>query len=323
MPNLQIPASTRQERMRGWSVAGGATLAVALIASGMIHEWRQQAAGVVYGPMAVTNSVAQPGAFHQAAQVVNATATSAPGTYSSSVSAGSAATSGVAFAPKAAAVSAVGTGRKIVENASLQVRATHVGAAFQTLQAMVASAGGFVQNSQESGAADQTVWLTARVPAANFPSFLAHARKLGHVLSFSQSGQDVTQQDQNLTANIAELKQEAVAYARLFSRAQTMKDMLAVEQALVQVNSQLTDLQQQSAGLAREVAFATVQVMLTHPQAGPIRPSPVTSAWRQFVDQTGASALAVVDLIAWVLPWAIVLAAVGFGTRILLRRRTH
>jgi uncharacterized protein YdcH (DUF465 family) len=214
-------------------------------------------------------------------------------------------------------------GREIIESVSLEIRTRHVDSAFQTLQSMVAAAGGFVQNSQESGSAGQTVWLTTRVPAADLPPFLNRARHLGRVLSFSQSGQDVTQQDQNLAANIAELKQEAAAYTRLFDRAQTMKDMLAVQQALVQVNSQLTDLEQQSQGLSRLVAMATVQVTLTPPSSGPVQPSPAVNAWLQFCHQTGASALAVVDLIAWVLPWAVLLFAIGFGTRVLLRRRTH
>ncbi len=215
-------------------------------------------------------------------------------------------------------LSAVPAQRMVVEQASLSITLPDVRKAEALIGQMVAGDGGFVESSQEAtgGGNALTAMMTVRVPEADFSTFLDHARTLGTVTDFSQTGQDVTQQYTGLLQQIAELRSEAAAYTRLYNKAQSMRDMLQIEQSLAQGNSQISDLSSQKHTLSRSVQLATVNVTLTTTTFSSSAPPPVVTAWNEFISALGQSALWVFTSVAWVLPWAILfilIVAAGRG----------
>ncbi|GGJ01612.1 hypothetical protein GCM10010885_08520 [Alicyclobacillus cellulosilyticus] len=113
----------------------------------------------------------------------------------------------------------------------------------------------------------------------------------------------MTQQYVDLQQQLTELRSEAAAYTRLFERAQSMKDMITIQQALTKVNAEMQNLTQQAHQLRQTVALASVDVTLTNLRAaGRGTPSPVVQALEQSMGVLGSSALALLDVVAWLVP---------------------
>jgi hypothetical protein len=163
--------------------------------------------------------------------------------------------------------------------------------------------------------------MQLRVPERDFATFLRQAQQLGTVQDFSQMGQDVTQSYNNYVQELATLHSEWTAYNRLFSRAQTMKDMLTIQQAIIEVQARIASLAGQQQGLLRAVALAQVTVNMTPPAFSNTAPPPVVTAWDQVISALGASGLGLLTFLAWAFPWTAIFAIVVGVYRWLHARR--
>lgn len=224
-----------------------------------------------------------------------------------------------------AASSSLGTtsdGRMIAEEANLNVRVPNVVRAEQGLEASAASVGGFVSSSNQSGTGDSlNAQVQLRIPTADFAAFVRHAEDLGTVLQFSQNGQDVTQTYNLGQAQLTTLRSELAAYTRLFGKARSMKDMLTIQQAIIQVQSQIANLSDQQHSVLRTVALATLWVNLVSPVFDNTAPGPVVTAWNQILASLAQSGLAILTLLAWALPWAASFAIIVTIFRVWQSRR--
>ena len=213
--------------------------------------------------------------------------------------------------------------RKIIETATLDVNVTNLTHAANDLSKLAVTDGGFVESMNSVDNSNQSsLTLTVRVPEGDFNSFLLAARKIGSVNSFNQTGQDVTQQYNGLRQQFDELQNEASAYTRLFGKAQSMQDMLEIQQSLTQVNTQIADIESQLHSLDRSVQLSTVNITF-HPSAIPIThgSTPFTAALLESLHGLVKAGLLGVSLLGWILPWAGVMALVAGVWRWWTRRR--
>jgi hypothetical protein len=114
-------------------------------------------------------------------------------------------------------------------------------------------------------------WITLRVPAGQYESFIDDASSLGEILWEGESIDDVTQQHVDLSARLANLEAEEVRLREFFDAAQNVEEMLLVEQELVRVRGEIESLTAQIAYLERQAAMATVTIELSEP-APVVRP---------------------------------------------------
>lgn len=216
--------------------------------------------------------------------------------------------------------------RQVIEQADVALSLTNVKTTANQLSSIADRAGGFVESMNWSDTAQYSnVQMTIRIPEAAFSSFVNHAKSLGKVSSFSQTGQDVTNQVNGLQQNIEELTAQAQAYTRLYNKAQSMKDMLQIQQSLSSVNNQIANFQGELHNLNRQVQLATVHVQLnaTAPEvvAKPSSPS-VTEALNRSVQALVKSLHGLVIFLAWLLPWT-VLVFIGVAVWRFVTRRKH
>lgn len=285
-------------------------LALAMVIA-MVGAWNAQSVSPIQnvGLIEASTNVAATGfAMHSAASSGSTTTMQAP------------------LAMGKMAASAQSAQRMVIEQGSLSITLPKVQAAEARITQMAIGDGGFVESSVQSTGSGGTVMatMTVRVPATDFSSFLNRARTLGTVTGFSQTGQDVTRQYSGLTQQIAELRSESAAYTRLFNKAQSMKDMLQIEQALSQVNSQISALSSQQHSLRRSVQLATVNVSLATTTFSSSAPPPIVTAWNQTVGSLGQSALSLFTMIAWGVPWAILFFLILLCARVWFRiRKNH
>lgn len=196
----------------------------------------------------------------------------------------------------------VTTGRMMVEQAALSLTVSRVGATASRIATLTAHEGGYIESSNFSGGTTPSGTETLRVPASHLPALLTALKGLGHVQQSSLSGQDVTRQYSSLTFQLSALKAEDLAYQRLFSKATSMHSMIQIQQALSQVQSQMTQLGTEQLNLAHQVRMATVNVSLaqTAPPPPGFQAGDILAGSLHAMGQAG---LFVAQMILVLLPW--------------------
>jgi hypothetical protein len=120
--------------------------------------------------------------------------------------------------------------------------------------------------AQTGSGAPLSGWVTVRVPADKVESFVDTVSDLGEVKWESASAEDVTQQAVDLEARLANLKAEEERLRSFFDAAETVEEMLLVEQELNRVRQEIESLTAQIAYLERQAAMATVTIELSEPE---------------------------------------------------------
>jgi len=106
-------------------------------------------------------------------------------------------------------------------------------------------------------------WVTVRVPADTFETFIDAASELGTVKYQSEASDDVTQEHVDMSARLANLRAEEARLREFFDDAENVSEMLAIEQELSRVRGEIESLDAQVKYLERQAAMATVTIELT------------------------------------------------------------
>ena len=223
------------------------------------------------------------------------------------------------------AVSTGASGRLVIKTANIDLSSAHLSDTANAITQITSATGGYVQSIQSSTPSQGQDFesMTVRVPESQFQGVIIKIHSLGTVRSFTQSGQDVTSNHNNLQAQISELQSEAKAYTELFGKAAKMSDMLQIQQALSQVNSQVSNLNQQLHQLDGSVQYATINVSL-YPSATVIPKTP-QPFWMAAVNSFHFMMRVGFDLLsalAWLLPWVVPVGVIWFIVH-LIRRNNH
>ena len=103
-----------------------------------------------------------------------------------------------------------------------------------------------------------------RIPATQLAAALDSLRRLGHVESESQSGEEVTQQHVDLAARLSNAREtEQQLRTIMQQRAGKMEDVLQVEDQISQTRGEIEPMEAEQQALEHRVAFATVDLQLT------------------------------------------------------------
>ena len=247
---------------------------------------------VVGGIAGVVAGGGGPGSQGSADHAANS---AAPGLGGSTANLGSEKSSGGAAEPSAAAGAAQqgvpnlvpsASQTKVVKNGSMTLQVTSVDSAVSRLWGLAGTFGGYVASTSTSdpgGGQQPTADVTVRVPEASFESLTSQARTLGTPSQVTISGQDVTSQYADLKARLQALQSTINQLQQIESRAQTIGDVLAVEQQISQQQTQADQIQGQLNVLDDQSAFASLSVHLVQKQkkaaAAPPPPSGISKAW--------------------------------------------
>ena len=256
----------------------GAALPLALIAAALLLgacSLGGQTAGVSTSPSSGGETLVSPGV-------------PAPSDGSKTGVSGAPAPSDVAR-QSAGSPSTMSTQKLVVVNKTMRIETAKVDQAIAKIRELVARDGAEISSMQVSTAVDQPIYIqptpmadgsmpqtssgplrayvTVRVPSDKYAAFVADAAKLGTVITESESADDVTQQHVDMVARLGNLNAEQTRLRQLFAKANTVKDMLAVEQELTRVQGDIESMKAQISYLERQAAMATVTLELTEPKA--------------------------------------------------------
>ncbi|WP_291243845.1 DUF4349 domain-containing protein [Fournierella sp.] len=217
--------------------------------------------------------------------------------------------------------------RKIIYNATLWLETKQYDQASADLLEAASQAGAYVQNSESSGSAergDRSIYYTLRVPADHYSEFLNAAAQAANLIRRSESSQDVTAEYVDLEARLASLEQQRQRLDELAAKAESLEDLLAIEQQRSEVQYQIESYTGQMNVLQDQISYSTVEVYLDEvteltPQS-PSFISRVSSAfrgsWNGFVSVVQELVIGLIYLLPFLVVAAVVIAVV-----VLLARR--
>ncbi|MDQ7794879.1 MAG: DUF4349 domain-containing protein [bacterium] len=173
--------------------------------------------------------------------------------------------------------------RKIIQNADLELAVEEFDRAFRDIVFLVEAAGGYVEGSSFwTGDGDRKGGhLRLRVPQESFLRVLAQIEDKGRLLHKSIYGQDVTLSYVDTEARLGALKLQEEQLLTILGRAQTVGEVLQVQDQLGRVRSQIESLIATLRNLDRLVSFSTIGVNLVPPSEEP--PPPPEDLWSRIV----------------------------------------
>ncbi|HTZ51955.1 MAG TPA: DUF4349 domain-containing protein [Spirochaetia bacterium] len=129
--------------------------------------------------------------------------------------------------------------RMVIKTGELSVRVNDVPAAFARAIQLAEAGGGYVQSSTQGEEGGQRADLTIRVPPNGFLPLLASLGALGTVTSRTVSGEDVTEEYYDLTAELDNQVEVRGRLLQLLKQAVKVPDAVTVEEQLERVGANL------------------------------------------------------------------------------------
>jgi hypothetical protein len=172
-----------------------------------------------------------------------------------------------ASAPARGGLTSEPAARRVVRTADLSLEADAPDSVSAKAGALVAARDGFVVSSDTSNYAESdgtehvNVTLVLRVPEPAFDATLAGLRGLGtRVASEKVSGQDVTEEYVDLEARLKAQRAIEDQYLAVLKDAHSIPDVLAVEQKLGEVRTEIERAEGRRRYLENQSSLATVTV---------------------------------------------------------------
>jgi hypothetical protein len=222
---------------------------------------------------------------------------------------------------------------QIIKTGSISIQVAELDTAIARATDEMHGLGGWLAGSDRTvTSAEDLASVTYRVPVAQFENALALMRRLGvKVLSEHTGSTPVGGQIIDLQARIANLKASETAIQAIMAKANTIGDVLTVQERLTEIRGQIEELSGQLAGLTDQSAYSTLTVVFEVPILATPTPSPSPSPtpmptatvvpWSAG-DQAGQAAAALGEVgqgTATVLIWLVILIVpIGLAGLLLL-----
>jgi Domain of unknown function (DUF4349) len=228
----------------------------------------------------------------------------------------------------AAQVRLVDLGNRIVRTATveLEVGQDRLNDTINRATDVVTRAKGIYVGSSTSVPGDDAAsgQVSFRVPVDAFEPVLRELKGLGTYRGEQSSTEDVTNQYVDLNGQLAAWRAQERVYLRLLDRAKSIADVIAVQNQLQQVQSNIERLQGQLNHLEDQSSFSTIVLQLSEPGAAGPAGQPqgrLARAWATAVSGLGVMAAAVLVGVVWLTPVAVLAGLVLIGLRAFRRPR--
>jgi hypothetical protein len=213
--------------------------------------------------------------------------------------------------------------RALIYTGTITVQVESVAQAADEAIAVAVGVGGFVAGDNRTIEEDRSqATLVLRVPADQFSSTLDRLARLGTEQSRQVQAKDVTEELVDLDARIATQQASVDRVRELLARAETIAEIVSLENELTRRQAELDSLLQRRATMAGLVDLATITLIL-HGPSGPVEEEPETgfvaglrAGWHGLL----VSVEILLTLLGWLLPWAVVFGLPALLITLAVRR---
>lgn len=161
------------------------------------------------------------------------------------------------------------TDRKLIRTISIEAETEDLTALTDALTGRIAALGGYVESknlrngSAYSGYYRRTLSLTVRIPAEKADEFVAQVSEESNIVSSTESIDDVTLQYVDTESHVKALETEQDRLLSLLEKAETLKDILTLEERLTKVRYELERYASYLRTLDNQVTYATIHLSVT------------------------------------------------------------
>ncbi|MEI2712191.1 MAG: DUF4349 domain-containing protein [Nocardioides sp.] len=218
------------------------------------------------------------------------------------------------------------TERAIIRTGSVRLRSDDVAATRDDAADVIAKFGGTIGSEdaytdEDGDVTDAT--LTVRVPEESFVEAISALKAVGELVSVSSSAEDVTTQVIDNDVRVRAQRRSIRRIEVLLDRAESMQDVIRIEEELTKRQTELDSLAQQQAYLKDQTAMSTIELSISRTADAPDDRDGflggLESGWSALVAFGGG----LLTLTGWLLPWLLVLTVLLLTPVLLLRRVTR
>lgn len=156
--------------------------------------------------------------------------------------------------------------KKVIKTGSLQLVVEDTTWSVNKIREIAEQHRGFIESSQisDNGEGRKHGWVTVRVPSDQFSEVFDQIKSFAQIVEIeNMGGQDVTQQYIDMEARLKNLRSTEAQYLEILKRAQTIEDILKVQQLVSQARAEIESMEAQLKYLGTQVDFATITVNLS------------------------------------------------------------
>lgn len=193
---------------------------------------------------------------------VNAGAPVAPDAYADST----AVTEEARVGAGSALVTGEVTDRQVIRIGNMSVVVENVETAAKEVKNLTKMYGGYVSSEDSSGDRDTNdayATVTSQIPSGKLDEYMVKVGELGEVTSTTVSAQDVTAVVVDLDARITALSSSITRLNELMTKAGSVEELLSVESAISQRQTELDALVAQREALGEQVAMSAITVFFS------------------------------------------------------------
>ena len=157
--------------------------------------------------------------------------------------------------------------RMVIRNANLSMEAVDFENTANSIEAVIASYGGFVEHTRRWMVTvhDTDFWnadYTLRVPVQHFDSANRQIMALGHVVSFSTSSEDVTMQFQDMESRLAIRMEEEQRILTMIENTNALEDLIILEARLADLRIVMESYRRSILEIDHLASFSTINLFL-------------------------------------------------------------
>lgn len=212
--------------------------------------------------------------------------------------------------------------RKLVRNASLTVETEDFDILLPAIEDRVRHLGGYMENFNVSnnsrfygGSDNRNAHMTIRIPANHYFFFMSEVAAITNVLERRESTEDVTLRYVDLESHKKVLTTEHDRLLELLGRAESIEDIILLEQRLSHVRYQIERKESQLRTFDNLVDFSTIR--LTINEVKQYTPSPEQTVWEKisngFIRSLRSIGDAIVNFFIWLItsiPYIIIIVLI-------------
>lgn len=160
--------------------------------------------------------------------------------------------------------------RKLIRNVDLDVETKEYDAAISILETQIQELGGYIENMDSYNGSSYSGYrssryanLTIRIPQENLNLFLNEVSDICNVVRRSDSVDDVTLTYVDMESRRDALQTEYTRLLELLEQAETLEDVLTIEDRLTTVRYQLESMESQLRVMDNQVEYSTVYLYIS------------------------------------------------------------
>lgn len=212
--------------------------------------------------------------------------------------------------------------RKLIRTVNMEVETKEFDQLLSTLEAKVQSIGGYIENMESyngsnynSSRGNRYANLTLRIPKNELDGFLELVSDVGNVVRRNESVEDVTLSYVDLESHRNALRTEQERLLALLEQAETLEDILAIEDRLSNVRYQLESMESRLRTMDNQVDYSTVKLRVSEVQE--LTPVVEQTVWDRIaegfsdsLENIGDGALEILIWFAVNIPYLVLLAVI-------------